>query len=79
MATTRVSLKYPEGLIKEPLIFRMAKEFDVMPNIRRARVTESVGEVTLEIEGTPENVRAGLRFLEDAGVIVEPVEGDLVE
>jgi L-aspartate semialdehyde sulfurtransferase ferredoxin len=79
MATTRVSLKYPEGLIKEPLLFRMAQQFEVMPNIRRARVTETVGEVTLELEGTPENIAAGLRYLEDAGVQVEPVVGDLVE
>ena len=44
MATRKVMLKYPEHLIKEPVLFRMAKQFDVMPNIRRARVTETVGE-----------------------------------
>ena len=45
MATRKVMLKYPEHLIKEPVLFRMAKQFDVMPNIRRARVTETVGEI----------------------------------
>lgn len=79
MAIRKVMLKYPEGLIKEPLLFRMAKQFDVIPNIRRARVTETVGEVALELEGTPENVDAGLRFLEEAGVVVEPIEGDIVQ
>lgn len=79
MAIRKVMLKYPEGLVKEPLLFKMAKQFDVIPNIRRARVTETVGEVALELHGEPENVEAGLRFLQDAGVHVEPIEGDIVQ
>jgi len=79
MVSRRVMLKYPEGLIKEPFLFRMAKRFDVTPNIRRARVTETIGEMVVELEGSPENVKAGIAFLEDAGVQVEPVTGDLVE
>ena len=50
MATKRLKLTFPQELIKEPVIFTMAKKFDVMPNIRRAKVTESVGEVVLELE-----------------------------
>jgi ABC-type methionine transport system ATPase subunit len=54
MATKRVKLTFPQELIKEPVVFTMAKKFDVMPNIRRAKVTESVGEVVLELEGRKE-------------------------
>jgi len=79
MAARRVMLKYPEHLIKEPLLFRMARRFDVTPNIRRGRVTETIGELVVELEGTPENVRAGIAFLEEAGVDVDPVSGDVVE
>ena len=75
----RVMLKYPEGLIKEPLLFRMAKRFDVLPNIRRAMVTDTIGEVVIELEGAPESISAGLNFLQEAGVVVEPIEGDLPE
>ena len=75
----RVKLTFPQQLIKEPVIFTMAKKFDVMPNIRRARVTETVGEMVLELEGTDENLEKGLRYLKDAGVDVELVEGDIVE
>ena len=78
MATRKVMLKYPEDLIKEPVLFRMAKEFDVMPNIRRARVTETVGEIVLELEGSAENLEEGVRYLEAQGVLVEPLEGDVV-
>lgn len=75
----RVKLTFPQYLIKEPVIFTMAKKYDVMPNIRRARVTETVGEMVLEIEGTEENLERGIKSLKDQGVIVEIVEGDIVE
>ena len=78
MATRKVMLKYPENQIQSPLLFEMAKRFDVMPNIRRARVTETVGEIALELVGDPENLASGIRFLEEAGVLVEPLEGDVV-
>jgi hypothetical protein len=38
-----VKLIFPPHLIKEPVTFRMAKEYDVVPNIRRAKVTETIG------------------------------------
>ena len=78
MATRRVMLKYPEGLIKEPLVSRMVRRFNIDANIRRARVTDTVGEIALELEGAPDSVEQGIRFLQDQGVLVEPLEGDVV-
>ncbi|MGQ9569492.1 MAG: NIL domain-containing protein [Thermodesulfovibrionales bacterium] len=75
----RVKLTFPQHLIKEPVIFTMSKKYDVMPNIRRARVTETVGEMVLEIEGTEENLEKGIKSLKDQGVTVEIVEGNIVE
>lgn len=75
----RVKLTFPQNLIKEPVIFVMAKKYDVMPNIRRARVTDSVGEMVLEIEGTEENLEKGIQSLRDEGIEVELVEGDIIE
>ena len=72
----RVTLVFPQDQIKEPAVFTMAKKFDVMPNIRRARVTETVGEMMLELEGTEQNLQAGIKFLESRGIKVEPVTGD---
>jgi len=75
----RVKLTFPQHLIKEPVIFTMAKKFDIMPNIRRARVTETVGEMVLELEGTDENLTKGIDYLKELGVVVELAEGDIVE
>ncbi len=75
----RVKLTFPQNLIKEPVIFNMAKNFDIMPNIRRARVTETVGEMILELEGSEDNLKKGVDFLKEQGVVVESAEGDIVE
>ena len=72
----RVTLVFPQNQIKEPAVFMMAKKFDIMPNIRKARVTETVGEMMLELEGTEKNLELGIKFLESRGIKVEPVTGD---
>jgi len=77
--TRRVKLTFPQHLIKEPVIFTMAKKFNIMPNIRRARVTETVGEMVLELEGTEENLDKGIQTLRDQGVEVELIEGEFIE
>jgi L-aspartate semialdehyde sulfurtransferase ferredoxin len=79
MAKRVVKLTFPKKLIKEPLTFQMAKKFDVMPNIRRAKVTEDVGEIVLELEGKEESLNRGIEYLVKKGVIVEPIVGDIIE
>lgn len=78
MAHTRVKLTFPEHLIKEPVIGRMVKEFDVLPNIRRAAVEESVGWIVCELDGEPTAVSKAIEWLRDTGVEVDLL-GDVVE
>lgn len=75
----RVKLTFPQHLIKEPIIFTMAKKYDVMPNIRRARVTETVGEMILELDGAEENLERGIQSLREQGIEIELAEGDVIE
>ena len=72
----RVMLVFPPDQIKQPAVFTMAKKYDIMPNIRKARVTETIGEMMLELEGTEENLEKGITYLESLGIKVEPVTGD---
>jgi ABC-type methionine transport system ATPase subunit len=74
-----VQLIFPQSKIKKPVIYTMALKCKVMPNVRRAKVTESVGEMVLELEGTRENLEKGVRFLTKQGIKVEPVVGDVIE
>ncbi len=79
MAKKKVHLVFPQKLIKEPVIYTMAKKYGVIPNIRRAKITEKVGEVTLELSGTKADLDKARQYLEKAGVKVEPILGDIVE
>jgi L-aspartate semialdehyde sulfurtransferase ferredoxin len=71
-----VKLSFPQHLIKEPVIFLMAKKYDVMPNIKRACITGNVGEMVLVLEGTEDNLIKSIQSLKDQGIGVELVEGD---
>ena len=74
-----VQLIFPQSKIKKPVIYTMALKCKVIPNVRRAKVTESVGEMVLELEGTRDNLERGVRFLMKQGIKVEPVVGDVIE
>ncbi len=78
MAKRQLTIIFPQQLIKEPVIYTMAREYNVMPNIRRAKVTESVGEMTLELEGDAQQLARAVAYLEQKGLKVEPVTGDIV-
>lgn len=78
MATRKVMLRYPESLIQQPLLYQMARRFDVIPNIRRARVTDTVGEIAVELEGSDSDLDHGVAYLQEQGVLVQPIEGDIV-
>ncbi len=75
----RVKLTFPQNLIKEPVIFTMAKKYDVLPNIRRARVTDTIGEMMLELEGDEANLDKGIKSLQEQGIEVELIEGDVIQ
>lgn len=78
MNDIRVKLTFPEDLIREPVIARMVREFDVLPNIRRANVEEHVGWIICELDGEEAAVESAIKWLRDLGVQVDRL-GDVVE
>jgi L-aspartate semialdehyde sulfurtransferase ferredoxin len=74
----RVKLTFPEQLIKQPLMGRLVREFDVLPNIRRANIEDDVGWIVCELAGERESVERALSWLVEAGVAVDRL-GDVVE
>lgn len=78
MTNVRVKLTFPEHLIKEPVVARLVREFDVMPNIRRANVEEHVGWIVCELGGDDDAVDRAIDWLSKLGVQVDRL-GDVVE
>jgi len=71
MKTQRLELTFPEKLIKKPIIYQLVKEYDVIPNIRRANVDEKCGWMVLELSGQDEQLENAFTHLQDLGVEVE--------
>ncbi len=79
MTKRQVMFTFPTELIKEPIIFNLGLQFKVVPNIRRADISEAKGWVVLELEGEDEDIEAGITWLTSKGIRVDAVTGDIVE
>ena len=79
MVKRQVMFTFPEGLIKEPIIFNLGQQFQVLTNIRRADISEAKGWVVLELEGEEKEIEQGIAWVTSKGVRVDPVIGDIVE
>lgn len=79
MAKRRIKLTFPQDLVKQPLIYLLGKNFEIVTNIRRADVRENMGWVVLELEGQDQEMERGLQWITESGVRVDPVSGDVVE
>ena len=75
----RVYLTFPRNLIREPVLCMLAKEFDVIFNIRGSTVTAEMALVALEIYGRQAEVDKAIGWLKDKGVNVEPIEKNVIE
>jgi ABC-type methionine transport system ATPase subunit len=74
----RVKLFFPEALIREPIVARLVRTYDITPNIRRASIEEDIGWMVLDLVGEPANVREAVAWLGEIGVEVDQL-GDVLE
>lgn len=79
MARRRIHLTFPGRLKDEPLLWKMSQQFDLVFSIRQADYTEGLGWLMAELEGGEEGLQRGIRWLEEQGVIVAPIEQDVVQ
>ena len=75
----RYYLSYPRTLIREPILYHLVKKFDLIFNIRGASVSEEMGLVAVEFEGTADQIERAIQWLRQSGVTVEPIEKNVIE
>jgi ABC-type methionine transport system ATPase subunit len=73
MAATirKLTLSFPQKLIREPILHNISTRFGVMFNISRANVTEELGYLELALEGDTEAIEKALEYLRSRGVTIE--------
>ena len=75
----RVRLTYLDHMIRQPVIYQMGRDFEVVTNIRRADIQENIAWVILELEGNEPEIDKALEWVRSLGVRVDPALGDLGE
>ena len=79
MATRRVRFTFEGDAVKEPVIYLVGHEFQVVTNIRMADVERDFGWVILELDGDHDEIDRALEWVQAKGVRIDPVAGDVVE
>ena len=78
MYSHRIVLHFPENVVEDPLICRLARRYDVQFSVLRAEIEEnSGGMMVLGLTGDNGVVRDALEFLEGHGVEIEPLQQDI--
>jgi len=78
MAKKKVVLNFPPHLIDQPITYRLVKDYDLVVNILRARITpREWGRMVVELNGNGSRLDEAMNFLADLGVVVEPLAGEI--
>ena len=75
----RVYLTFNEATVRDPIIWQLGKDFDLVTNIRTAEVKDGMGLVGLELDGESDVIDAAVKWLSEQGVHVEPIEQNVIE
>ena len=78
MAARQLQLTFPESQVTEPVIYRIIKQYDVVPSIRRANIANHVGFLIIELTGEEESIKSAILYLEERGIKVSDAAGDIV-
>jgi len=78
MYSKKIVLHFPENLADQPMVCRLAKDYDLEFNILKASITaEEGGLLVLELSGKKENFEKGVSYLREVGVKVQPLSQDV--
>ncbi len=73
--TRKLMLYFPECETEKPIVYHLVKDYDLIINIFRARVTpDDEGYLVLDVTGTEENIQKGIRFIEDLDIRISTTE-----
>jgi len=76
----KIHFEFAKELVKQPLLYHLNRQFDVVVNIRGASVTDEGGFLALELEGEEPELARVFAYLEERGIkVVEGLGGGAQE
>jgi ferredoxin len=74
----RIILRFKRNTIDKPIVYRLAKDFDLVYNILRANISHRAESMmVMEIEGDEVNYDKGIEYLRTWNIQIEPIEQDI--
>jgi len=75
MSTRRLLLYFPKSETEKPIVYHLVKDYDLVINIFRAKVTpEEFGYLVLDVTGSEENIARGMDFVRTLNVQVDEAQ-----
>ena len=75
MSTKRLLLYFPKSETEKPIVYHLVKDYDLVINIFRAKVTpEEYGYLVLDVTGSEENIARGMDFVRTLNVQVDEAQ-----
>lgn len=73
-------LKFPSNIVDKPIVYHLVKDYNLIFNILKAIITPGKeGIMIMELQGSKEDIKKGLEFLEKKGVEVHPLEQRIIK
>ena len=78
MAKRRLVLTFPPKLVEEPITYRLIKDYNLVVNILRAKISpEEEGRLMIELSGEKNALRRGMDYLNGLNVNIQPLARDI--
>ena len=79
MVKRRLMFTFTQDLVKEPVIYTLGQQFNIVTNIQLADIEEDRGWAILELEGSEEDIEQGIAWAISRGMRIEPAGPDWSE
>ncbi len=75
MITKKLLLYFPECETEKPIVYRLVKDYNLMINIFRAKVTpDEEGYLVLDVTGSEEDIEKGLAYVKTFDVEINETQ-----
>ena len=72
----RVRLTYPVELLRQPVLYQLIRQFELVTNIMQADVSPQSGCIILEMRGEEETIQKALDWMAEQGIQVHVLTKD---
>ena len=79
MSHLRFHIRFPEEKIRQPIIYQIGREYNVVTDVRRADVRDTTGWADVEFTGDTAEIERAIAGLRAKGCVVDPIELNVVE